>query len=336
MANSYPGYYATAFPKYQQKDISGFLTNIWQLDPFKAKWSILAKSYSVIRDSQGKDNAPLDQFLAITGPLIGVIKPELYLQAMGWEIATQEHGQTVMNRYVVDLDESLFITNLSVNDLIRHCYHLGFFTGNLAEVLSSENEVVMTMAISVQHAATNPLATYGQNQGYGTQSADNADADGRRDESYNGNGHDTAAEPSGDGDHDNNDSEAAKDTPQKSNSHNVPPSHAAGAGQNPVSSVTNSNTGPTSNVDQNEPGTLQTINETTDVTQQPNTAYAAVNPASGLSAANFHLTSSYPYNAEFDPNLPSFVFDPFLGNHFDAFDISDLSWEDSIDFDAPS
>lgn len=68
------------FTSFQQKDISGFLTYLWQTDPFKAKWSILAKAYSIIRDSKGKGKAPLDSYLAINGPFIGIVPPEKYLE----------------------------------------------------------------------------------------------------------------------------------------------------------------------------------------------------------------------------------------------------------------
>ena len=50
------GYYSAMFTSLPQKEISGFLTFMWKVDPFKAKWSVLAKAYSIIRDHQGKLN----------------------------------------------------------------------------------------------------------------------------------------------------------------------------------------------------------------------------------------------------------------------------------------
>ena len=58
-----------------QKVISGFLTHLWQADPTKAKWTILAKAYSKLRDKVGKKKAPLPPFLAINAPFIGVVRP---------------------------------------------------------------------------------------------------------------------------------------------------------------------------------------------------------------------------------------------------------------------
>jgi hypothetical protein len=68
---AFRAYYSPIFATYQQKDISGFLTGMWQADPFHAKWTIAAKAYSVIRDKVGKAQAPLDTFLHIVCPLLG-------------------------------------------------------------------------------------------------------------------------------------------------------------------------------------------------------------------------------------------------------------------------
>ncbi|OBW63794.1 MAG: Periodic tryptophan protein-like protein 2 [Aureobasidium pullulans] len=84
---AFRSHHSPIFKSFQQKDISGFLTRMWQNDPFKAKWSILAKAYSIIRETNSKSDAPLDKFLAVTCPLIGVIPRDDYLRAMGWSIA---------------------------------------------------------------------------------------------------------------------------------------------------------------------------------------------------------------------------------------------------------
>ena len=331
------GFYAPAFPKYQQKDISGFLTTIWQSDPFKAKWSILAKAYSVIRDSQGKDNTPLDQFLAMTGPLIGIIKAEYYLQAMGWEIAIDGSGQTVMNRYDIDIDEHLFVTNLSVNDIIRHCHHLGFVVGNVAESLSSENEAVMAMASSSQRTTASPFSIFGQTQGPGSQVQDGTTAASFGDGVYNSNGHHNATASV----HEANLEDQAKGASATSTKINdayeplgapqIAMEDEVSANSNSTYMTTNMTMETDSHPDNIQPESAFDLKENAEVTQQPNAGFVDINPASGLSAENFQLHSEYPFNVEFDPNLPGFDFDPFLGNQFDVFDISDFSWNDVID-----
>ncbi|KAI9884389.1 MAG: hypothetical protein M1823_003821 [Watsoniomyces obsoletus] len=44
---AYRSYYSSMFSALQQKEISGLLNRLWQAGPFKAKWTILAKAYSV-------------------------------------------------------------------------------------------------------------------------------------------------------------------------------------------------------------------------------------------------------------------------------------------------
>lgn len=51
---AFRAYYSPLFTSLQQKDISGALTEMWAADPFHAKWTIVAKAYSVIRDQVGK------------------------------------------------------------------------------------------------------------------------------------------------------------------------------------------------------------------------------------------------------------------------------------------
>lgn len=75
-----------------QKAKSKILTVLWKADPFEAKWSILAKSYSILRGNRDKEEVSLDKFLELCAPLIGVIPPNIYLSAMGWELG-ESHEQ---------------------------------------------------------------------------------------------------------------------------------------------------------------------------------------------------------------------------------------------------
>ena len=138
----------------QQKDISGLLTFLWQTDPFKGKWSILAKAYSIIRDQHGKENAPLDKFLLINTTFIGIADPKHYLDILGWEIAVDVDGQVVIRREIeVDvntLDRRLLITNKSVDDVIRNSYHNGYILEGTSAAALGGNGASLTMATSAQ------------------------------------------------------------------------------------------------------------------------------------------------------------------------------------------
>lgn len=75
-----------------QKVKSTILTVLWKHDLFGAKWSILAKAYSILRGDRDKEEVSLDIYLSHSAPLIGIISPDVYLSVMGWELG-EPHGQ---------------------------------------------------------------------------------------------------------------------------------------------------------------------------------------------------------------------------------------------------
>lgn len=114
------------FPDMTQKSKSGIIKFLWQHDPFKAKWAILAKAYSTIRDKHGSD-VSLDTFLNLTVPFIGLIEPSNYLDAMGWQLAMdEEHQYNVVKTVEVELDVSNTATNYSVADVVDYCYETAY------------------------------------------------------------------------------------------------------------------------------------------------------------------------------------------------------------------
>jgi len=332
------GYYSTAFQGYQQKEISGFLTCMWQLDPFKAKWSILAKAYSLIRDSQGKDAAPLDQFLAITCPFIGIIMPGYYLHDMGWEITINKDGQTVMRRGDCFLDERLFLTNLSVNDLIRHCSNQGFFSGKISEVLSLDNEAVMAMASSVQSTIVFQTSLPNNPQMIDANSADDVETGDLSIEGPSMSTDDVTAQPAGECNPENNATEGTGGLTNLGEAHNLSsaPTVTEGTGATMIAPLSFAGSPsmdtPYSGHENLGSGTLPAITEVEEDVGQPRLTSDDLNPASSLSAANFQVASQYPFNAEFDPDASAFVFDPFIGSQFDAFEMSDIAWNELMDF----
>ena len=271
---------------------------MWQTDPCKGKWSILAKSYSAIRDSQGKANAPLEKFLAINGPLIGVIEPAQYLEALSWEVAVDEDGQTVMRRRNGTLSGEQLITNISVNDVIRNSYDKGYFTGDLSKVLLANNGAAMTMVSSVQPTSNAQYSTTGHLEVHDTGFAANTNIeassseeatmivvdDEKRDPTLVTIGDEADGGGSTAGDND--------DVPGESNA--VAIGETQGRNKAPI----------------NDPD------------------------ISSLSASAFNLDGEYPFNTEFDPDFSGDTFNPFIGNQFNVFDMSDAHWDDFIDFDA--
>ena len=335
-----PGYYSTIFVSFQQKEISTFLTVLWQNDPFKGKWSILAKSYSVIRNSQGKAKAPLVEFLAINGPLIGIIEPARYLEALSWEVAVDEYGQTVIRRNGDAIDEKLFITNVSVNDVIRNSYEAGYFTGDLSKVLLANNESDITMAASMQPTTNTQHSTIGQVQSHVAEFAATATINGSSkeaekipmtmvidDKDSNSVVATNANEAGGE------ESMVVYNDTMTEDSTNVTNEEAL-----PIGNTSDTMTATVTSQDYNSHnrGPVASLNIDANMTavQSHNNASANDPGVSSLSASAFNLDGEYPFNAQFDPDFEGLTFNPFMGNQFDAFEVSDASWDDFIDFDA--
>ena len=338
--NNVLGYYSTIFLSFQQKEISGFLTILWQNDPFKAKWSILAKSYSLIRDSQGKANAPLEKFLAINGPLIGVIEPARYLEALSWEVAVDEDGQTVMRRDGNSIDEQLFITNVSVNDVIRNSHDKGYFTGDLSKVLSADNEAAMTMAASEQPTNNAQHSTTGHIESHETAFAATANIESSSNEKEQ-----LPTNIVNDDDESNSAmvtdaNEAGREESMVEDNDDFPDDSTAVATENapPIGDtsvvLTATVPGPVNDPHDPSPGSLSIIDVDTTETQSRNNASTNDPDVSSLSTSAFHLKGEYPFNEEFDPDYSGATFNPFMGNQFDAFEISENQWNEYIDFDA--
>jgi hypothetical protein len=114
------------FTDMTQKAKSGIIKFLWQNDPFKAKWAILAKAYSNIRDKHGRE-VSLDTFLNLTVPFIGLIEPTNYLGTMGWHLTMSEDNHYNVEKDVpVQVDLSNTSTNLSVADIVNYCYGTGY------------------------------------------------------------------------------------------------------------------------------------------------------------------------------------------------------------------
>uniref|UniRef100_A0A8H7N0P0 Alpha box domain-containing protein n=1 Tax=Bionectria ochroleuca TaxID=29856 RepID=A0A8H7N0P0_BIOOC len=89
---AFRSYYLKMFPDLQQKAASGLLTNLWNQDPFRNKWALIAKVYSFIRDEIGKDRISLPFFLGVCCPIMNIIEPAVYLSTLGRSVEVQADG----------------------------------------------------------------------------------------------------------------------------------------------------------------------------------------------------------------------------------------------------
>lgn len=134
---------------------------MWQNDPFKAKWSILAKAYSTIREHKAKDEAPLDVFLTLTSPHIGIIPKEEYLSVMGWELVEENDETRMENRFVPDITsfpDHILTTNLSAEEIVAFCYHVNYVNNDGSNIPNIHPATAtLTMAAQPANSTTQSL-----------------------------------------------------------------------------------------------------------------------------------------------------------------------------------
>ena len=268
---------------------------MWQTDPFKAKWSILAKAYSIVRDREGKENAPLDEFLLLNEDFIGIVEPAAYMDLLGWTIAIDTEGQVVLRReFEVDvktIDSKFRTTNKSVDDVVTNSYHKGYVVGRTAVAGPVGAQAALTTASSVgiQAAITMAASAQPSSQIAGTVT----------------HGAQASSAPT------NTASSAGGDQMQQNSAttQEANPTH-----ENMVTTTVAASSA--FDPDNLSPATMEWLNG-----NAPNPAVDP--PISSLVNTAFKLNGEDGLTTAFDPDLPSLVFDPFMGNRFNTFNMSD-------------
>ncbi|KAF2838980.1 hypothetical protein M501DRAFT_1003507 [Patellaria atrata CBS 101060] len=115
---------------WKQMDASAFIRCLWRSDPTKNKWAIIAKAYSEIRDTVGRVNIDLKEFLDLVCPELGLVPADAYLEVFGW--VTQENDgvrtvHRVANFDATSLHPDILYTNKTSTDLVHFCEQKGFF-----------------------------------------------------------------------------------------------------------------------------------------------------------------------------------------------------------------
>ncbi|KAL8721433.1 MAG: hypothetical protein Q9181_007703, partial [Wetmoreana brouardii] len=148
------GFYAILFDEFQQKVISTYIVFLWESDPFKAKWALVAKAYSVIRNEVGKEHAPLDTFLLLVAEFVGIIEPQNYLALMGWEVSVDAFGTvSLVKNDTGGIDSNMLSTNVSVEDIITYAGQQGYAGMTSSIVARHSDQANMVMAASAQPLA---------------------------------------------------------------------------------------------------------------------------------------------------------------------------------------
>lgn len=281
------------------------LSKLWKADPFQAKWAILAKAFSDIRDMKGKTDAALPEFLEINSTFIKVISAEDYLATLGWQLVGDAEGNLNLLReagfQTASLGSDMLTTNLSVADVVENSYKHGYFTRNELNDNSRDQGPAMIMASVAQTAA--PIAVNGDPASW-NETHDNNSSLEQQMHDFDIEHADTSTVATFD--------LGVADKEQGSSTqvfHDISTVHDSSASQATSDMVDSPEGTPTGIVN----GPAPTSNNAAPVD------------------ANFDVVSEhvggFPHNLAFDYNSGDDVpfYNPFYGNLFDPFEISDIN-----------
>ncbi|KAJ5040429.1 uncharacterized protein L3040_006085 [Drepanopeziza brunnea f. sp. 'multigermtubi'] len=140
---AFRSFYQLLFPHLQQKEASRYLTVLWKRDSFKAKWTVIAAAYSKIRDAVGKPRAPLDRYLSIVCPQMGIIAVHSYLRILNWTLETTTEGNLLLVQTsspdLQTLDPHILTSNMTEKDVVDFCGSAGYIPQLVARRIGGAN-----------------------------------------------------------------------------------------------------------------------------------------------------------------------------------------------------
>ncbi|USP82654.1 Mating-type protein MAT-1 [Curvularia clavata] len=125
-------YYITipAFKQWPMKKLSNLISLLWDRDPNKSLWSLMARAWSNIRDQVGKDQAPLDAFFNLICPHLKLPDPASYLDLHGWILVVNQEGDPTLVESIdsksASVGSSYIDLALSVEDIITFVRKAGY------------------------------------------------------------------------------------------------------------------------------------------------------------------------------------------------------------------
>jgi Mating-type protein MAT alpha 1 HMG-box len=163
-----------------QKTKSGLIRSLWEQDLWKHFWAIAAKAYSELRDNH-MGQITLESFLKSVIGLLGVIPADQYLATMGWALVDDSDGQVqlVKNISAAEKQNVPLTSNLSVRDIVNHCYQIGLLVRPDRSACRSDNDDAMAMSFAALPNAAKNSPTGMQSQSYQDNGQDNRQDDGQ-------------------------------------------------------------------------------------------------------------------------------------------------------------
>nr|AGB05587.1 MAT1-1-1 [Sclerotinia sclerotiorum] len=111
-----------------QKYKSAILSVLWGRDPFHAKWSILARAYTLMRDTNVRRT--VSEYLALVCPYIGILAVNDYLTDLNWIFETNEEGIVCLRQTspsdIRSFPAHIARTTLTDLDVITFCGSQGY------------------------------------------------------------------------------------------------------------------------------------------------------------------------------------------------------------------
>lgn len=147
-----------------QKTKSGLMQQMWNAEPNKHIWHLVAKAYTDIRDNH-TDHTALDKFLAIVTPALPVVPSHTYLPEMGWKITTHGNEHTMARDTGFDGDAHAAKypahTNMSASDLVKLCYQAGLVRASSRTTRQVQGNVINMPFAAIPTGAAAPQDTLG-------------------------------------------------------------------------------------------------------------------------------------------------------------------------------
>ena len=104
----------------------------------------------MIREHTSKDAAPLDTFLSLVCPHIGILSREEYLPMMGWIMGEASDKEKMQRQFLPEISsfpEHILSTNLSAEQVVAYCYHAKYIADGKDDIPSAPTNVAtLTMA----------------------------------------------------------------------------------------------------------------------------------------------------------------------------------------------
>ena len=156
------------FKGHAQAYKSGLITQMWEMEPNKAVWAIMAKAYSNLRDGAGRGRINLEGFLRQVAPYVGVTPANLYLNAMGWELVTPKDGKPFIAATAdseIMARRNTLTTNLSDADITDYCFAMGLVPRPANHQPQHQQRVGLSFTTSVQPAQGSPEVSRTESEG---------------------------------------------------------------------------------------------------------------------------------------------------------------------------